>query len=115
ELMCASLLHDRNRWFFGHLETEVIQRVIMTGLRLESDFQDRVMEIISSHSNLVQEDPFKEEKEILFLADKKEFVNWKRAEVALKKMPRWIVAKYVEEWKNRIPLIEESVIGFRDK
>ena len=115
EVMCAALLHDRSRFFVGHLPTTTIQRAIMNSLSIDLVFQNRVLEIISTHSELVQTDPFKEEKEVLFLADKKEFVNWERAEVALKTMPRWIISKYKKEWIKRIPDIEEKVLGFIDK
>jgi HD superfamily phosphohydrolase YqeK len=115
EVMCAGLLHDRNRFFLGHFPTTTIQRAIMNSLNIDLGFQNRVLEIISTHSELVQTDPFKEEKEVLFLADKKEFVNWNRAETALKTMPRILVKIYKKEWIKRIPDIEEKVLGFRDK
>lgn len=113
EIMCSALLHDRNRLLLGHIPTEVIQRAIMSSIKIGKGTQDRVLEIISTHSNLVQYEPFKEEKEILFLADKKEFVNWDRAENALKTMPRWVVRKYKKEWISRIPAIEEKVLEFK--
>lgn len=115
EVMCAALLHDRNRLFLGHLPTEVLQRAIMSSLKIEKSFQDRVLEIISTHSELEQTHPFKEEKEILFLADKKEFVNWCRAETALKTMPTLLVEVYKKQWFKRIPGIEKKVLEFRDK
>lgn len=115
EVLCAALLHDRNRLFLGHLPTEVLQRAIMSSLRIEKSFQDRVLEIVSTHSELEQTDPFKEEKEILFLADKKEFVNWCRAETALKTMPVFLVGVYKKQWFKRIPGIEEKVLEFRHK
>lgn len=115
EVMCAAILHDRNRLFVGHIPTEVIQRAIMTSIKIGKGTQDRVLEIISTHSDLVQNEPYKEEKEVLFLADKGEFVNWERAETALKSMPKWIVKRYKEEWIKRIPDIEEKVLEFRAK
>lgn len=115
EIMCSALLHDRNRLFLGHIPTEVIQRAIMTSIKIGKVTQDRVLEIISTHSNLVQYEPYKVEKEILFLADKLEIANWSRAENALKTMPKLIVNRYKKEWLNRIPYIEEKVLEFRDK
>lgn len=115
ETMCSALLHDRSRFFVGHLPTTSIQRAIMNSLSIDLVFQNRVLEIISTHSELVQTDPFKEEKEVLFLADKKEFVNWNRAKTALKTMPKILVKIYKKEWIKRIPDIEEKVLGFRDK
>ncbi len=115
EIMCSALLHDRNRLFLGHIPTEVIQRAIMSSIKIEKSTQDRVLEIISTHSDLVQHEPYKVEKEILFLADKLEIANWNRAENALKTMPKWIVNRYKEEWTKRIPDIEKKVLEFRDK
>ncbi len=115
ELLCASILHDRNRTFLGHLPTDVMHRQIMKKAGLEKDFQDRVMEIISTHSEFEQSEPFKTEKTILFLADKSEYANWDRAEVALKTMPVWMVDWYKKKWLKKINKVEQKVIGYRQQ
>lgn len=113
ELLCASILHDRNRIFLGHIPVEVLHRQIMRKSGLDVNFQDRVMEIISTHSEMEQKEPFKKEKEILFLADKMEYANWNRAESALKTMPKWMVNWYKEKWEVKITKVEEKIHGYR--
>lgn len=114
ELLCAALLHDRSRVFFGHLPIKTLQRAIMKSVGLDNSFQDIVLEVISTHSNLEQHEPYKQEKIMLFLADKLEFANWDRAENALKTMPTLIVNFYKNEWVRRIPTIEKKVLEYRD-
>lgn len=113
ELLCAAVLHDRNRFFVGHLPTDFLHRQVLKKAGLDVDFQDRVMEIISTHSEMEQKEPFKKEKEILFLADKMEYANWNRAEEALKTMPIWMVNWYKEKWEDKITKVEAKMEEYK--
>ena len=115
ELLCASILHDRSRIFLGHLPFDVMHRQIMKKAGLEKDFQDRVMEIISTHSEFEQSEPFKTEKTILFLADKAEYASWDRAEIALKTMPVWMANWYKKKWLQKIDKVEQKVMEYEQQ
>ena len=87
----------------------------MKKVGLEKDFQDRVMEIISTHSEFEQSEPFKTEKTILFLADKAEYANWDRAEIALKTMPVWMANWYKKKWLQKIDKVEQKVMEYEQQ